>query len=85
MIAILIQRNSRLQLEKLQAQDILIAPQLGDTSSFDFGNVKRVIAVGERAARASVSRFAALAMTPQETARYEQRREDARQEGSAAY
>ncbi len=44
MIAILIQRNSRLQLDKLQAQDILIAPPLGDTSSFDFGNVKRVIA-----------------------------------------
>ena len=79
MIAILIQRNSRLQLDKLQAQDILIAPPLGDTSSFDFGNVKRVIAVGERAARASVARFAALAMTPQETARYAQRREDARQ------
>ena len=79
MIAILIQRNSRQQLEKLKAQDVLIAPALGDTSSFDFGNVKRVIAVGERAARASVDRLAALAMSPQEAARYAQRREEARQ------
>jgi NTE family protein len=79
MIAILIQRNTREQLEKLKAQDVLIAPPLGDTSSFDFGNVKRVIAVGERAARASAERLAALAMTPQEAARYAQRREDARQ------
>ena len=79
MIAILIQRNSREQLEKLKAQDVLIAPPLGDTSSFDFGNVKRVIAVGERAARASAERLATLAMTPQEAARYAQRREDARQ------
>jgi NTE family protein len=79
MIAILIQRNSREQLEKLKTQDVLIAPPLGDTSSFDFGNVKRVIAVGERAARASIERLAALAMTPQETARYAQVRENARQ------
>jgi NTE family protein len=79
MIAILIQRNSREQLEKLKTQDVLIAPPLGDTSSFDFGNVKRVIAVGERAARASIERLAALAMTPQEAARYAQVRENARQ------
>ncbi len=79
MIAILIQRNTREQLEKLKSQDVLIAPPLGDTSSFDFGNVKRVIAVGERAARASVERFAALAMTQQEATLYAQRREDARQ------
>jgi NTE family protein len=79
MIAILIQRNTREQLEKLKEQDVLIAPPLGDTSSFDFGNVKRVIAVGESAARASVERLAALAMTPQEAQRYAQRREDARQ------
>jgi NTE family protein len=79
MIAILIQRNSREQLEKLKAQDVLIAPPLGDTSSFDFGNVKRVIAVGERAARESIERLASLAMTPQEAALYAKRREDARQ------
>jgi NTE family protein len=79
MIAILIQRNTREQLEKLKAQDVLIAPPLGDTSSFDFGNVKRVIAVGERAAQASVERLAALAMTPPEAALYAKRREDARQ------
>src|SRR3981189_2468119 len=45
MIAILIQRNSRLPPDTLKAPYILISPPLGDTSSFDFGNVKRVIAV----------------------------------------
>ena len=79
MIAILIQHNSKQQLDKLKAEDVLIAPPLGDTSSYDFGNVKRVIAVGERAARAAAERLAALAMTPQEAQRYAQRREQARQ------
>ena len=79
MIAILIQHNSKEQLEKLGTQDVLISPALGDTSSFDFGNVKRVIAVGERAARASSERLAALAMTPHEAELYAQRREIARQ------
>jgi NTE family protein len=74
MIAILIQHNSRQQLEKIGPQDILIAPQLGDTSSFDFGNVKRVIAVGERAAQESAQRLASVAMTPQEAQIYAQRR-----------
>jgi NTE family protein len=79
MIAILIQHNSRQQLEKLTAKDVLIAPALGDTSSFDFGNVKAVIAVGERAARASTERLASLAMTPHEAQLYAQRREALRQ------
>jgi NTE family protein len=78
MIAILIQHNSRLQREKLTPQDIMIEPPLGDTSSFDFGNVKRVIAVGERAARASVERLASLAMTPGEAQSYAQHRESLR-------
>jgi NTE family protein len=79
MIAILIQHNSKEQLEKLKPEDLLISPALGDTSSFDFGNVKRVIAVGERAARGSADRLAALAMTPHEAELYAQRREAARQ------
>ena len=79
MIAILIQHNSKTQLEKLQPTDVLISPPLGDTSSFDFGNVRRVIAVGERAARASSERLAALAMTPHEAELYAQRRDSIRQ------
>ena len=79
MISILIQHNSREQLEKLHAQDVLIAPELGDTSSYDFGNVKRVVAVGERAARASAQRLAALSMSPHEAELYAQRRDAARQ------
>jgi NTE family protein len=79
MIAILIQHNSKEQLEKLTSHDILISPALGDTSSYDFGNVKRVIAVGERAARASVALFANLEMNPHQAQLYAQRREALRQ------
>ena len=79
MIAILIQHNSKEQLEKLKADDILISPPLGDTSSFDFGNVRRVVAVGERAARAVSQRLASLAMTPREAELYAQHREQVRQ------
>jgi NTE family protein len=79
MLAILIQQNSKHQLEKLRSNDILISPALGDTSSFDFGIVKRVISVGEIAAREATGRLAALAMDPQETQRYAQHREAARQ------
>jgi NTE family protein len=79
MIAILIQHNTKQQLEKLTPKDILITPALGDTSSYDFGNVKRVIAVGERAGRAVSARLAALAMTPHEAELYAQRREAVRQ------
>ncbi|HVW67730.1 MAG TPA: patatin-like phospholipase family protein [Steroidobacteraceae bacterium] len=79
MIAILVQKNTRMQLEKLQPQDIVIKPLLGDTSSFDFGNVKRVIAVGERAARAMTEQLASLAMTPKEAELYAQHRDQARQ------
>jgi NTE family protein len=81
MIAILIQHNSKEQLDKLTARDVLIAPPLGDTSSFDFGNVKAVIAVGQRAALASAEHLTALAMTPHEAQLYAQRRETLRQVG----
>src|SRR5262249_19572440 len=43
MLAILIQHNSRVQLEKLAPEDVLITPELGDTSALDFGIVARVI------------------------------------------
>jgi NTE family protein len=79
MLAILIQQNSKLQREKLRPDDILISPALGDTSSFDFGVVKRVVSVGETAAREAAGRLASLAMDPQEVQRYAQRREAARQ------
>ena len=75
MLAILIRRNAQAQLATLGPQDVLIQPQLGNTSSFDFGVVGRVIAAGENAARASSARLAALSVTEPQMQSYVARRE----------
>jgi NTE family protein len=75
MLSILIQRNAREQLDKLTPKDILIRPQLGNASAFDFGAVARVIGAGEAAARASAPQLAALAVSEDSMQRYALRRE----------
>jgi NTE family protein len=79
MLAILIQHNTRTQLEKMTPQDVLIEPQLGATSAFDFGIVARVIATGEIAGRAAESRLAALSVSQQEYDSYVAKRDQDRQ------
>ena len=78
MLAILIQKNSQQQLATLTKNDVVIEPQLGDTSSFDFGIVARVISAGEIAARESQSRLVGLSESPQEFQQYVARRDEAR-------
>ena len=75
MLAILLRRNAEQQLATLQPRDVLIAPALGDASSFDFGAVGRYIGVGEAAARAATDRLAPLAVGAGEMQHYQQRRE----------
>jgi len=79
MLAILIQQNTRTQLQKMSPDDVLIQPPLGDTSAFDFGIVKRVMTTGEIAGHAAESRLAALSVSPQEFATYVAGRDQARQ------
>jgi NTE family protein len=79
MLAILIQHNSRAQLAKMAPNDVLISPSLGDTSAFDFGIVKRVIATGEIAGHAAESRLAALSVSPEEFSAYVAKRDQDRQ------
>ena len=79
MLAILIQQNTRTQLQKMSPDDVLIQPRLGDTSAFDFGIVKRVMTTGEIAGHAAEARLAALSVTPQEYASYVAERDQARQ------
>jgi NTE family protein len=79
MLAILIRRKSQQELALLGPHDILIRPDLGDTSSFDFGNVHNLLGVGAAAAWQMRSRLAALAVSPARYARYERRREALRQ------
>ncbi|HEV8019307.1 MAG TPA: patatin-like phospholipase family protein [Steroidobacteraceae bacterium] len=78
MLAILIRRNAEAQLATLTPQDILIKPELGDASSYDFGHVARVIGVGEAAAHARSEQLAALAVSPQQMQRYALHREAGR-------
>ncbi|MGH8287511.1 MAG: patatin-like phospholipase family protein [Steroidobacteraceae bacterium] len=75
MLAILVRRKSQQELALLGPHDILIRPDLGDISSFDFGNVHDLLGVGAAAAWQMRSRLAKLAVTPEQYARYEQRRE----------
>ena len=75
MLSILIKRNAEAQLATLTAKDVVIRPALGNTSSFDFGIVARIIGVGETAARASAAALAPLAVSAEEMQRYALRRE----------
>jgi NTE family protein len=75
MLAILIRRNAQAQLATLRPTDILIQPQLGNTSSFDFGVVARVISAGELAARGNSARLAGLGVSAQQMQSYVARRE----------
>jgi NTE family protein len=52
---------------------------LGETSAFDFGIVKRVIATGEIAGHAAESRLAGLSVSPEEFAAYVAQRDQDRQ------
>lgn len=78
MLAILLRRNAEAQLATLTPRDVLISPVLGDTSSFDFGAVKRVISIGEAAARAAASRLAPLSVSDAEMRSYQARRDTLR-------
>ncbi len=78
MLAILIRRSSNVQRRSLAADDVLIDPELGDASSFDFGAIGRAISLGEDAARAGAARLAGLALSPELYAQYRSTRDAAR-------
>ncbi len=78
MLAILIRRNAQQQLATLTAKDVLIQPQLGGASSFDFAVMARNIGLGESAARAKFGELAALSVSEQQMQGYVARREQPR-------
>jgi NTE family protein len=57
MLAILIRRESQRQLATLTPRDIVITPDLGDASSFDFRIVRRAIDIGAQASREIAGRL----------------------------
>ena len=70
MFAILIRRDAQRQRALLTERDVVIDPPLKEASSFDFSIVKRTIAAGERAARASQDKLSALAVDSATYQRY---------------
>ena len=70
MLSILIRRGSDEQLRSLQPTDVLLSPQLGEASSFDFDIVPRAMQLGEAAAREAGDRLAALRLPETEYADY---------------
>jgi NTE family protein len=74
-LALIVQRKSKAELASLGPHDILIRPALGDISSFDFGNVNQLLALGERAAWKMRDRLSALSVSRARYRRYVQRRE----------
>lgn len=68
MLSILIRRGSDAQRARLSERDILISPDLGEASSFDFAIIPQATSLGETAAREAAARLAGLAS---EQVRYE--------------
>jgi len=73
-LAILMARKSERELATLGPHDILIRPKLHAISSFDFGNVNRLLALGESAAWKMRKRLEALSVSPAAYQRYQRRR-----------
>jgi NTE family protein len=78
-LAILLRRNIEHGLGSLGAHDILISPQLGNYSSYDFADTLKTVSAGESAAAAVQSQLRALALSDADYQRYLAARSAARQ------
>ena len=70
MLAILLRRNIERDLATLSAKDIVVSPQLGDFSSYDFPDTMKIVNAGEVAVWAIESSLTSLALSDEEYARY---------------
>ncbi|HXR20701.1 MAG TPA: patatin-like phospholipase family protein [Steroidobacteraceae bacterium] len=77
-LAILLQRDSQRQLQTLSPSDIIVSPQLGDFSSYDFLDTLQIVNAGERAADAMADRLGSLALPDEDYARYLEARNNTR-------
>jgi NTE family protein len=77
-LAILLQRDSQRQLQTLTPSDIIVSPQLGDFSSYDFLDTLQIVNAGERAADAMADRLGSLALPEADYARYLEARNNTR-------
>src|SRR5574343_783458 len=71
---LMLARNSRESLARLGPQDVLIRPQLDGVSPADFGDNAAIIEAGRQAARALAPKLAALGVTTEQYAAWQQGR-----------
>lgn len=72
-ISILMSRQTRLRLEMLAPDDVLIRPELGDIGPVDFPRAVDAVPLGEAAARAASEQLQALVATPERLAAFNAR------------
>jgi len=73
MLNILTEQNVRAQLALLKPTDILISPDLGTLTFIDFAAAPRFVEMGEKAAEGVRTQLAALSVSPEQYAAFEQR------------
>jgi NTE family protein len=78
MLSILLRKDIERDLATLGPNDIVVSPQLGDFSSYDFPETMKIVNAGVLAARAVETRLAALAVSGEDYARYQRARSEAR-------
>ncbi len=78
MFSILLRRDVERELASLRPADVVVSPQLGDFSSYDFPDIMKIVNAGETAAQAVQSRLAGLALPAADYERYLQARSAAR-------
>jgi NTE family protein len=74
MLAILLRKDIERDLATLSPNDIVVRPQLGDFSSYDFPETMKIVDAGELAAQVVGTQLAALALSDEDYARYQQAR-----------
>ncbi|HWL63664.1 MAG TPA: patatin-like phospholipase family protein [Steroidobacteraceae bacterium] len=70
MLVILLRREVEKQIDSLTAGDVLVSPELTDTSSYNFTQLSRIVRAGTAAADKARARLAGLAVTPQQYEEY---------------
>jgi NTE family protein len=78
MLSILLRKDIERELATLGPNDIVVKLQLGDFSSYDFPETTKIMDAGEAAARAVETQLAALALSDEDYARYQQARDQIR-------
>ncbi|MGH8142812.1 MAG: patatin-like phospholipase family protein [Steroidobacteraceae bacterium] len=69
-LSILLRRNVSRELASLDPHDILITPQLGNYSSYDFADELKIVSAGQSAVRAVQNRLQRLALPDAQYAQY---------------